>query len=91
MKALLPLMVILIQANSTSANHHQGEGKFHQLLIVYNVSQYDHFGKLFKRLTRMHQAPDCQDKIGLMKECLIENLHIHLADADAQLEQVFQL
>jgi hypothetical protein len=29
---------------------------------------------------------ECQDKIGPMKEGLIENLHIHLVDADAELE-----
>ena len=34
---------------------------------------------------------ECQDKIGPMKECLIENLHIHLVDADAELEWVHRL
>ncbi len=107
--------MVIIQANSTSANPHQGEGEFHLVfeevglmanssnyllskmsinmtVLEYSVRDLQESIKLqIKLVKQVTVPPERQDKIRPMKECLIENLHIHLADADAKLKRIHQL
>jgi hypothetical protein len=113
-KVLLPLLV-LIQANSISAEPHQGEGKFHLVfeevglmansanyllskmsinmtVLEESVKDLQSSLKLQIELVKKVAVPkECKDKIEPMKERLMENLRIHLANANAELAQVHRL
>jgi hypothetical protein len=62
-----------------------------KMLINMTVLEYsvrDLQESIMLQIELVKQVTELQDKIGPMKEHLIENLHIHLANADAELERV---
>jgi hypothetical protein len=113
-KVLLPLLV-LIQANSTSAEPHQGEGQFHLVfeevglmansasyllsmmsinmtVLEESVKDIQSSIKLQIKLVKKVAVPkERKDEIKPMKERLMENLYIHLANANAELARVHRL
>jgi hypothetical protein len=76
---------VSLMANST--NYLLSKMLINMTVLEYSVRDLQESIKLqIELVKKMAVPPECQDKIGPMKEGLIENLHIHLVDADAELE-----
>ncbi len=77
---------------ANSANYLLSKMSINMTVLEYYVRDLQDSIMLQIKLVRKMAVPkERQDKIGPMKECLKDNLHIHLADADAELARVHRL
>jgi hypothetical protein len=77
---------------ANSANYLLSKMSINMTVLKYSVRDLQDSIKLqIELVKKMAVPPEHQDKIGPMKERLIDNLHIHLADANAELARVHRL